>query len=190
MKCLLLSPYAEQLIPILQKHGDTWLVSQDKITSEFLDSNEIEICISYGYRHILKKDILDKCIFINMHISYLPWNRGADPNLWSWIDDTPKGVTIHYIDEGIDTGDIIAQEMIFMGDYETLASSYKKLQKNIILLFDNIWPDVKKDRVNRIKQYTGNGSIHYLSDRERVSHLLINGYDTRVNKLSEEKRHE
>ena len=43
-------------------------------------------------------------------MSYLPWNRGADPNFWSILEDTPKGVTIHIMDESIDTGDILYQK--------------------------------------------------------------------------------
>ena len=55
--------------------------------------------------------------------------EGQDPNLWSFIEDTPKGVTIHEIDEGIDTGDIIFQKEIVLNSNETLASSYEKLQE-------------------------------------------------------------
>ena len=78
--------------------------------------------ISYGYRHILKKQHIKsaKNPIINLHISFLPYNRGADPNYWSWVEDTPKGVTIHEIDEGIDTGDIIIQKQVNFNDNETL----------------------------------------------------------------------
>ena len=53
---------------------------------------------------------------INLHISYLPWNRGADPNLWSAVG-MPKGVTIHYINDGFDTGDILFQKAILFVEY-------------------------------------------------------------------------
>ena len=65
-----------------------------------------------------------------MHISLLPWNRGYHPNIWSFLEDTPKGVTIHYINEGIDTGDIIVQkEIVIDEDKETLKSSYEILHE-------------------------------------------------------------
>jgi len=43
-----------------------------------------DLVISYGYRHILKKEIIEssKAPIVNLHISYLPWNRGAHPNFW------------------------------------------------------------------------------------------------------------
>ena len=64
-----------------------------------------DFVISFGYRHILKKTIIQSSLapIINLHISYLPYNRGAHPNFWSFFDNTPKGVSIHLMDEGINT---------------------------------------------------------------------------------------
>src|SRR4051812_27787613 len=64
-----------------------------------------DFLVSYGYRHIIGADILAQFPrrAVNLHISYLPWNRGSDPNLWSLLDGTPTGVTIHYLEAGIDT---------------------------------------------------------------------------------------
>lgn len=45
-------------------------------------------------------------------MSYLPYNKGTHPNYWSFIENTPKGVMIHEIDKGIDTGNIIVQKKI------------------------------------------------------------------------------
>ena len=60
--------------------------------------------------------------------------------MWSFLEDTPKGVTIHYIDEGIDTGDIIVQKEVFIDeDKETLKSSYEILNKEIQALFKENW---------------------------------------------------
>ena len=49
---------------------------------------------------------------INLHISYLPYNRGAHPNFWSFVENTPSGVSIHQVDSGIDTGKIVIQKQI------------------------------------------------------------------------------
>ena len=63
---------------------------------------------------LLKKRVLNNIIIpiVNLHISYLPWNRGAHPNFWSFFDATPTGVSIHLIDKGIDTGPIIVQKKV------------------------------------------------------------------------------
>lgn len=47
---------------------------------------------------------------LNLHISYLPWNRGANPNFWSFVENTKKGVTIHEIDEKLDKGKILLRK--------------------------------------------------------------------------------
>ena len=190
MRLLILSPHADRLIPSLDENTDEWLVTEEKITPDFLRQNEIEMGISYGYRHILKKDVLDVCPFINMHISYLPWNRGADPNIWSWVEDTPKGVTIHYIDEGIDTGDIIAQRQVEMDTNETLATSYEKLQDEMVRLFKDTWPDIRAGKAPRTPQNKDAGSLHYVADKAKIEFLIADGFDTPVHKLTGDQGHE
>ncbi len=94
----------------------------------------------------MKGDVLDlgaRTRVVNLHPGYLPWNRGSDPNLWSWIDNTPKGVTIHYVDEGVDTGDLIAQRLVEFEAHETLASSYQRLQVEMVKLFVEHWQSIR-----------------------------------------------
>ena len=114
MNILIASSHPERILPIVNGADTVVFVIESRINEKYLADNNIEMIISYGYRHIIKKSIIEyvKGNIINLHISYLPWNRGADPNLWSFLENSPKGVTIHYIDEGIDTGDIITQKKI------------------------------------------------------------------------------
>ena len=73
-----------------------------------------DFVVSYGYRHILKQNVIDGfgCPILNLHIAYLPYNRGAHPNFWAFYDNTPTGVTIHLIDGGVDTGPIVKQRFV------------------------------------------------------------------------------
>ena len=99
-----------------------------------------DLVVSYGYRHILKKEVIESsnAPIINLHISYLPWNRGAHPNFWSFYDCTPSGVTIHLIDEGVDTGAIIYQKYVnFNKEENTYSKTYKRLISEIENLFRN-----------------------------------------------------
>ena len=93
--------------------------------------------ISYGYRHIINQQIIDasKNPIINLHISFLPFNRGAHPNYWSFKENTPKGVSIHFIDAGIDTGPILIQKKCTFTKSDTLATSYLKLKDEMEKLF-------------------------------------------------------
>jgi len=110
-------------------------------------AKKYDCIISFGYRKIISNKVIAKIKrpIINLHISYLPYNRGAYSNFWSFIDNTPKGVTIHEIDKGIDTGKIIYRKKInlkvknktsFRSTYELLIfevqNLFKKHYKSII----------------------------------------------------------
>ena len=181
-KILFLGPEDSSLLAWLQGQGERVIQTSDKVTTKFLNDEELTFLISYGYRHILGKEVLSKFPdrAINLHISYLPWNRGADPNLWSFVEDSPKGVTIHYLDEGVDTGDIIVQKkMEFDSDSETLATSYEKLQSAMQKLFKLNWNEVRNGSCKRKKQI-GQGSSHRLKDKDSVCRLLTDGWNTPV----------
>ncbi|MEM9666371.1 MAG: formyltransferase family protein, partial [Bacteroidota bacterium] len=67
------------------------------------------LSIYFGY---LFEPALISCFprgLVNLHPGLLPYNRGAYPNVWSLVDQTPAGVTLHQIDAGIDTGPVLAQ---------------------------------------------------------------------------------
>ena len=93
------------------------------------------MCICFGFSKKIKKSQLHffKRPPINLHISYLPYNKGSDPNFWSFIHNTPKGVTIHEMNSEIDDGPIILRKKInFKNDEKlTLNKSYKKLKKAV-----------------------------------------------------------
>ena len=73
----------------------------------------------------------------NLHISYLPFNRGSHPNFWSFINNTPKGVTIHEIDKKIDMGFIVFRKKInFKKNYNlTFKNTHNILIEEIEKLF-------------------------------------------------------
>lgn len=186
MNVLLLGVIPSPLKPIVERSNCCVLETNKTISVNFLSAHLIDFVVSYRYRHIIRKDIIDylKGQIINLHISFLPYNRGADPNLWSFLEDTPKGVTIHFIDTGIDTGDIIAQHpVIFDSEQETLSTSYQKLDQSIIQLFSDWWPLIKEGKMVPKKQ-THKGTYHRAAEKERFQHLLERkGWATPVKEL-------
>lgn len=103
------------------------------------NAKEADLIISFGYKKIFKKEIikLTKRPILNLHVSYLPFNRGAHPNFWSFYDNTPKGVSIHEINSKIDQGNIIFRKKIKFKKIkkQTFESTYKILIKEIENLF-------------------------------------------------------
>jgi methionyl-tRNA formyltransferase len=140
--------------------------------------------VSHGYRRIISSSILSAAPgrFLNCHISLLPWNRGSDTNLWSVLEDTPRGVSIHVVDPGVDTGDIVAQRAVALDEGDTLATSYEALQSALADLFRATWPTLAVDRLVGHRQPEG-GNVHRTRDRSTVANLLTEGWDTPVSRL-------
>ena len=186
MKVLLLGIKPSPLKSILEKNSCEVIERIDPIDLEFFDRFKIDFTVSYRFRHIIEKSIIKhlRGNIINLHISLLPWNRGADPNLWSFLENTPKGVTIHYIDDGIDTGDIIAQKkLVFDENTETLAGSYEKLNYEIIELFEKTWPLIMHGKASRRTQPAG-GTFHKIRDKKAFEKLFADkGWNTAVKDL-------
>ena len=119
-KGILFLGYSESETPIvsfLKDYGYEVEVFNGKVS----DLSEFELVVSFGYKHILTKATLSTANRdpINLHTSFLPFNRGMHPNFWSHYENTPSGVTIHHIDSGIDTGDIIVQKRVNFSSSET-----------------------------------------------------------------------
>lgn len=183
MRVLLLTPIPHQLADAIEAAGDTYTVSMDKPE---LWPSDIDFIVSFGYRYIIPSQVIDyyRGLMINIHISLLPWNRGADPNFWSWFDRTPKGVSIHAIDPGIDTGDVLVQSEIFPAPDHTLRSSYSTLVAYASHLFADQWPELRKIDWNPIKVPIG-GSYHRIADKEKWMKKLPLGWNTPVRDVEE-----
>lgn len=177
MNVLLLSPYPDGIMPAFVDERITIIDAPFDIdTPEFSESDFV---VSYGYRHIIRPPVLEAKPgrLINLHISYLPWNRGSDPNLWSIVQNTPAGVTVHVIDEGIDTGPILVQRRLEHEAGDTLATSYWRLRHAIDALFIESWPAIRDGRITPTLQ-NGPGTVHRTRDKEPIMALLPDGWDT------------
>ena len=185
MRVLLLGPNRPSLSVFFESRGDSVLCYDGRITVDMAIVKEADWLISYGYRFLICREVLEKFgqQAINLHISYLPWNRGADPNIWSFLENTPKGVTIHRLGHEIDNGEIIAQkEVVFVNEQETLRSSYEKLTKEIEELFCCVWDSLLKGLIKSRRQEPG-GSFHKSKDKDQYLPLLLQGWDTPVGYL-------
>ena len=177
-------PPQESIIDFLSDNGNSVTRYEEKLNRESITKCEYDFLISFGYRYIISKEILDyfKGKAINLHISCLPWNKGTDPNLWSILENTPKGVTIHQMDYDLDTGQILYQKEISFDDNDTLKSSYDKLQTGLVELFKANWDNIKYNKVIP-KRQKGTGSYHKSSDKNSYLVLLTDGWDTKIKDL-------
>lgn len=157
--CLYNNDIALELFDWIKSNGHEIILIKDALEEDWCVKHGFDLAVSYTYRHILTEVILTALGHkaVNLHISYLPWNKGADPNLWSIIEDTPRGVTLHYMDSRLDHGDIIAQslcpfrssnrnddsEVTLVSTYAELDTEAKKLFKSAVANYP-YWDSMRK----------------------------------------------
>jgi len=190
LKILCLGYKENTILDFFDARDYNLLVTDNKISLSEINDFSPDWIVSYGYRHIIRAPVIEEYrnTIINLHISYIPWNRGVSPNLWSFLEDTPKGVTVHYLDEGIDTGDILSQKEITLGEDETLASSYTKLRQEIEALFIEVWPSIEDGTITPQKQDLTAGSYHSTGEtNEIIARLKIEDWNMSVKELMTRK---
>ncbi len=170
---------------IISQYGDEVLKITKRPTLEIVKQNNIDFIVSDRPRFIIKPDLIKflKNKIINLHPSFLPWNRGYNPNFWSIYDNTPHGVTIHYIDEGIDTGNILAQIKLYYSENDTFKTTYDRCRYYMIELFRISWPLIKENKLPSIKQDKQMGTFHYKKDLNPYYNTLENGWNTKIKNL-------
>lgn len=111
-------------------------INSDEFT-KFVKDNNIDIVILAWWPDILKKKIIEsaKIGFINLHTSFLPYNQGKHPYYWAIVEGTDFGVTLHFVDEGIDSGPILFQKKIPVDITDTGETLWYKSWKGVIELF-------------------------------------------------------
>lgn len=146
---------------------------RDEATSRAILSLKPEIGISVFFGYIIKPALfgfLPKgCL--NLHPALLPYNRGSYPNVWSIIEGTPAGATLHYIDESVDTGDILAQQEVPVDLTDTGETLYRKLEATCVELFQQSWGSFKIGALSRLPQELDTGTSHRIRDIETLDEI-------------------
>ena len=147
-------------------------ICSDRLSVQYLKEMSPRIVISYNYIYLISQECIDYLneMIINMHISLLPWNKGFSPNIWSFIDNTPKGVTIHMLSAGLDEGDILFQkEVFFDSGVESFQTTYTKLNQMIVELFKDNWDFIYSgDYWQQRRKQQQKGSHHTIADLKRL----------------------
>lgn len=165
----------ETLYRLAKTYNIDYLKHKNINSKEFIQSVKKYNCdlfVSMSFNQIFKSEILNLSKFktINCHAGKLPKYRGRNILNWVLINDEKEfGITVHYMDEGIDTGDIILQKTFCIKDdstYETLLEVAYKECANI--LYEAICM-FKKGAPKGIKQ---SGIGFYCSQRKVGDEIL------------------
>ena len=170
-----------ELQKLLKSRDEDLVVYDDRISAEWLREIDPSFLISFNYQYIIKPDVIEVMggRAVNVHCSLLPFNKGSNPNVFSFYTDTPKGVTIHELSAELDGGRILLQSELPLTDEETFKSSYDKLLDEAIRLVSDNWEDLKHLRIRPIEQI-GAGSYHTYAEFKEIRQKHPFEWDDRV----------
>ena len=134
---------------------------------------EPEIVISSGFEHKVPEDIIEvpERGIINLHPSYLPYNKGAHPYVWPIIEGTPAGVSIHKMNQHRDEGPILAKRKVNVRLEDTAKDLYERLEQEQAQLFKDTWTKIKNNELEEENQDPSDGTLHYRKDFDEASRL-------------------
>lgn len=135
--------------------------SKKNIEELFSKDNE-EILLSVGYRFIIPSIIFNQFKYaINIYPSLLPKYKGAYSG-FAIIENGEKetGITAHFIDDGIDTGDIICQTVIPLTNFDTINSMSKKVSKIEASFVSDVINNIVDNNFKTQKQINSNNIIY------------------------------
>ena len=155
VKLLTQRPLGEKIRQYLIEQGE-----------DLVEESPDMIVIAY-YPRILKKEEFENIPTINLHPGLLPHNRGMYPHIWPLVDGSPVGVTIHYVNENIDAGDIIAQKELPVYPTDIASDMEVRTQTEMVELFKLTWPKIKDGTAER-RQQPPDGSYHHSADIKSI----------------------
>jgi len=142
--CVRFGSKDETLKNYAKQYGIDYLEHENVNSDEFilnLKKYDCDLFVSMSFNQIFKSDIINftKYKIINCHAGKLPFYRGRNVLNWVLINDEKEfGITVHYVDEGIDSGDIILQKMYQISDQD----NYNTLLERAYVECPNILYDV------------------------------------------------
>ncbi len=135
--------------PFLKEQADIYGV--DYITHPKINSDEFfqkmceydcDLFVSMSFNQIFRKRLIEhpRLKIINCHAGNLPFYRGRNILNWALINDEKEfGITVHYVDEGIDTGDILSQHLFPITDEDNYATLLERAYSGCAeLLYETI----------------------------------------------------
>lgn len=198
-----------------EKYGIDYLKYANINSKEFVDkvsTYDCDLFVSMSFNQIFKEEIINlpRLKTINCHAGMLPFYRGRNILNWALINDEKGfGITVHYMDEGIDTGDIILQRsfpITDIDDYSTLLNlSYSEcaniLYDSIVLFKSGIPLSKKQVDVHPVGFYcsqrkTGDEDLNWNQSSRDIFNFVraicapgprarsfLNGFEMKINKI-------
>lgn len=195
-KCLELFIKKTKIVPIMflfsdKKEGGYIDIIKEKYKPKYLEGitairnpenldiireQKPDFIISVLYPYIFKQPIFSFPTrgILNLHPSYLPFNKGTGSYTWCIMDRTLNGVTLHWVDEGIDTGKYIMRDSIVICEEDTANDLYKKVEKCGITLFDSFLNKYNLNEDIPAYDYIEEGTYHDRKSKQTIREINLN----------------
>jgi len=183
-RVLVLGPAERSRVPIVALEERGYEVSLGSHHDEIYANGPYDLVVCSGYHLRIPPTICDEFSgrIINIHAGCLPWARGIGPTLFSTMLDYPLGTSIHLIDSGLDTGDLLLEDRMDVRPNDTLRTLYARLLEDVNQLFVKFLDLLVSNRATRAPQRQV-GPRAYSRNRtefETVLEVCPNGYDTEL----------
>lgn len=125
-----------------------------------------EYILGIHFPHIVPEEVLSvpQVGVLNLHPAFLPYNRGWHTPSWAILEQTPIGATLHFMDSGVDTGDIVHQAKLTVSPGDTAHTLYGRLMDLEMKVFTEAWPRLESGLYERKPQDPLQGSVHARRD--------------------------
>jgi methionyl-tRNA formyltransferase len=139
---------------------------QDQAALDALRSLDLDYIICVRLSTLMPRSVLEipRHGVLNMHPAYLPYNRGWHSAVWSILEGTPFGATLHFMSEKVDAGDIVHQKKVEKRPDDTGDSLYKRAMALEPELFREAWPALSNFTYSRTPQLPESATTHKVKD--------------------------
>ncbi len=207
------------LLELAKEHEIPVEINKNINSEEFVSvvkKYDVDMFVSMSFNQIFRSEMihLPPLKTINCHAGKLPYYRGRNILNWALINDEKEfGITVHYVDEGIDTGDIILQRTYPISDEDNYASLLEKayvgcaeiLYDAIKMIQEGTVKPISQNSIDKIGMYCGvrkpgDEIINWHSSSREVFNFVralcrpgpmatsfVNGKEIKINKVREIK---
>jgi len=148
----------EKSVDEIAEQNNIPLFYSEELTVEKINEINPDLIIIAGYRKIIPNEILHipKKGVIGLHASLLPHLRGLAPLNWTIIlGDEKAGITLFFMNDGIDTGDIIGQKETNISEKDTIIDLKNRIKSLAVDLIRENIDSILSGKVDRISQSVG-----------------------------------
>lgn len=141
---------------------------------EELAQLDVDYVLSVHFPYIIPQAVLDlpRIGSLNLHPALLPYNRGWHTPSWAILEQTPYGATLHWVDAGMDTGDLALQRPVPVLPNDTANSLYGRVLDAELELLREAIPLLKSGQLPRVPQQ-GPGTEHVKADLAAMRELHL-----------------